>query len=134
LSARSELSVHTPVLVRYAWVDVSMKWPAVIAGNDVVPSQIPPEARMLKVLAAGEVASRVVPSPHTNEPSLVAFACVPAAKLPIPPAVFLKPPGTAESRPLAVFWRPPATAEVLPLSVLLPPAATADRAPLAVFR
>ncbi len=62
---------------------------AVIAGLEVVPSQIPPEARTVKVLAVGEVRSANVLSPQTNAPSCVALACVPAAKLPLPPAVLL---------------------------------------------
>ena len=73
-----------------------MKRPAPIDGVDVVPSQMPLEERTVKVLGPGEVTSVNVLSPHTNEPSWVAFACVPAAKLELPRAVLLLPPATVE--------------------------------------
>ena len=47
--ARSELFVQAPALVRYAPVDVSMKWPGVITGLEFVPSQIPLKARTVRV-------------------------------------------------------------------------------------
>src|SRR5947209_11701134 len=104
-----------------------MKWPAVIAGLEVVPSQIPPFARTVKVLGPGEVKPvRREKSLHTNEPSSVAFASFPAAKLCSPLAVLPKPPGISEYGPLAMFCSPPATDDQFPLAVLTSPAAVEE--------
>src|SRR5215472_3523075 len=70
---------------------------------------------------------------HTKEPSSLALADWPAAKLLLPLAVLPRPPATVEPSPLAVLTMPPATVESGPLAVLESPPATVETGPLAVL-
>src|SRR5205807_397394 len=104
---------------------------------------VPPVARTLKVLGLQarvmrlqnplSLKSKPLESAHTNEPSRVAFARWPAAKLPVPCAWLESPPGTMADWPLAVLVLPPPTAESLALAVLAMPPATVASLPLAVL-
>jgi len=69
---------------------------AQLTGLEFVPSQIPPEARTVKVSAPGDCTSALRSSPQTNAPLSSATARWPAAKLHTPLAVFDCPPATVE--------------------------------------
>src|SRR6266540_2093401 len=92
---------------------------------------VPPEARTVNVFAAGEVTSALVESPQTNDPSNVAFARLPAAKLHLPLARLKTPPATNDSTPLASFPPPPATVDSSAVAWLLSPPPTVERWALA---
>ena len=68
-----------------------MNTPAPMVGVNLLvalPNQRPPLARTMKVSSAGELMSAQVRSPQTKAPWWLALACLPAAKLQSPWAVF----------------------------------------------
>src|SRR5262245_12536979 len=91
----------------------------------------PPVVRAVNVFTPYELMSKLLSSPHTNEPSWVALACLPAAKLSWPAAVFDVPPGIIDAAPLAELLAPPPTAAAISLAELNSPPATVASKPLA---
>src|SRR5258708_5077387 len=67
----------------------------------------PPEARTRNWLATVVEIAVLVESAQINAPSWTAWAFWPAAKLKLPLAELLKPPGTVDAMPLAVLDLPP---------------------------
>src|SRR5215203_5037812 len=74
---------------------------APVPASTALTKRAPPTARAENWLLAVEGKSSAVESAHTNAPWWVALACLPAARLKLPPALLLLPPGTVDASPLA---------------------------------
>src|SRR5438046_2606759 len=93
----------------------------------------PPAARAENWLFAVEGKSKALESAHTRLPWWLALAWRPAARLKLPFAVLLLPPGTVEASPLAWLSVPPPTALCPAVAVLLTPPSTEEAKPEALL-
>ncbi len=92
----------------FEYMPDTIGWPSRVMPAPAVTNRTPPVNRALNwLLVVEEKLANDEASASTNEPSLVACALVPAAKLSRPLAVLLVPPATVPPMPPTVLFCPP---------------------------